>query len=198
MFYLKKSFEIDLKYFLAYLVFLFSFEMLASYIFDKNESNLAVYNLSTFFEFNFLLLFLKNILKTKSTKKIIWLILFIFNTIYIFSSLYYFLEDRYFLDYNIIAANSGSALTTLALFLFFKDFLNSNNILNYKRTLSFWIAFGLLIYYLGTIPMTSIMNSIQNISKEVVAYLFKIQIILSIFMYSCFIFGALWSQKQVK
>ena len=100
------------------------------------------------------------------------------------------------LKYNEIASISGSFSITIAIFLFFKDFINSDRILNFKKSLSFWIAVGLLIYYFGTIPITSIMNSMQSITKSEVYLLFNIQYVLVTIMYSIFIFGALWSQKK--
>ena len=196
VFYFKKSFEIDLKYFLAYLFFMFSFEMIASYVSYKGHDNLWVYNSLIFLEFNCLFLFSKEILVSKKAKKIVLKIIIIFNIIYFLANLISF--DNFLTKYNSLASISGSFLITIVLFLFYKDFLDSNRILNYKKSLSFWIAFGLLFYYLGTIPFTSIINFLSDIPLEIKLYLIKIQIFLSLFMHSCFIFGILWSRKQVK
>ena len=174
---------------------MFSFEMITYY---KVKDNLFIYNILTFLEFNCLFFFLKEILIPKSTKKNVIVIISIFNVIYISSFIYYLTIGCYFTKYNLIASISGSLLLTITLFLYFKEFLVSNDILNFKKTLSFWIAVGLLVYYLGTIPITSIINSLGNISSQDMEKLFKIQIVLSILMHSCFIFGALWSQKKVK
>jgi hypothetical protein len=106
---------------------------------------------------------------------------------------------NYLQIYNGIASISGSFIVTIAIFLFFKDFINSDKISNFKKSLSFWISSGLLIYYLGTIPITSIMNYMQSINdKAEVHFLFNIQYVLVALMYSIFIFGALWSQKKEK
>ena len=195
VFYFRKSFDLNLGYFLAYLFFMFSFEMITYY---KVKDNLFIYNILTFLEFNCLLFFLKEILIPKSIKKNVIVIISIFNIIYACSFIYYLIIGCYFTKYNLIASISGSVLLTVTLFLYFKEFLVSNEILNFKKTLSFWVAVGLLIYYLGTIPITSIINSLGNISSQDIDNLFKIQIVLSILMHSCFIFGALWSQKKVK
>lgn len=196
IFYFKKSFEIDLKYFSAYLFFMFSFEMIASYVKHKGYDNLWVYNSLIFLEFNCLFFFSREILDSKKTKKIILNIIIIFNIIYFSSNLISL--DNYLTKYNSLASISGSFLITIVLFLFYKDFLDSNRILNYKKSLSFWIAFGLLFYYLGTIPFTSIINFLSAIPREIKSYFIKIQVFLSLFMHSCFIFGILWSRKQVK
>jgi hypothetical protein len=194
VFYLKKSFEIDLKYFILYLSFLFVFETIAVYLKRNGEPNLNIYNALTFFEFNFLMLFFKNVLELKKSKKNVVIILFIFNVIYFLSL---FLED-YLGIYNTLAYMTGCVLITIVLFFFLKEFLNSDRILNYSNSLYFWITFGLLIYYLGSIPITSIINSINDSSGKVITYMYNIQSTLSILMYGCFIFGVLWSQKKVK
>lgn len=178
---------------------MFSFEMIATYVSSSlHLGNLWVYNTLTFVEFNCLFLFAMQILFSEKTKKIVLSVIVLFNIIYVFSSVYYLYEGTYLDVYNSIASISGSLLIALVLFLFYKDFLFSNEILNYKRSLTFWIAFGLLFYYLGTIPITSILNNMKGTAKEVIDYLYNIQFILVIFMYSCFILGALWSQKKVK
>lgn len=199
IFYLKKSFEINLRFFLVYLFFMFSFEMMAYYVkHGLGFYNLWVYNSLTFLEFNCLLLFVKDILVSKKTNKIVIGLIFIFNIIYFATTLYYLNEGAFLESYNSIAFISGGFLIAIALFLFYQDFLSSNEILNYKKSLSFWITFGLLLYYLGTIPITSIMNYMNGTPKVVLDSLFIIQYLLVIFMYSCFIFGAIWSQKKFR
>ena len=198
IFYFKKSFSIHLKYFLAYLFAVFSLELVSKYLYDRKHNTLLVYHLITFLEFNFLFLFFKHIIEGKLTKKLLFMTLYIFNIIYVLSSLYYMLKGDFFIKYNSIASISGSILIAIILFYFCIDFLSSNKILNYKKALSMWITFGLLVYYLGTIPITSIINLMDNIPKKEVVFLYNIQFGLSIFMYSCFIFGILWSQKKVR
>jgi hypothetical protein len=174
-----------------------SSEIIAHYVGDVLKlDNLLVYNILTYFEFNCLLFFIKEILSFKKTKKVVTAIILVFNVIYLLSTLYLCFQGNYMLKYNEIASISGSFSITIAIFLFFKDFINSDRILNFKKSLSFWIAVGLLIYYLGTIPITSIMNSMQSITKSEVYLLFNIQYVLVTIMYSIFIFGALWSQKK--
>ena len=195
--FFKELFDINLKYFTFYLVFMSSFEIIAHYVSDILElDTLLIYNILTFFEFNCLLFFIREILSFKKTKKVVTVIVLVFNVIYLLSTLYLCFQGNYMLKYNEIASISGSFSITIAIFLFFKDFINSDRILNFKKSLSFWIAVGLLIYYLGTIPITSIMNSMQSITKSEVHLLFNIQYVLVTIMYSIFIFGALWSQKK--
>lgn len=198
--YFKKSFDIKLGYFIGYLFFMLLFELTAQLVkYTLKLDNVLVYNILTFLEFNCLLLFIRGILYFMSTKKLLIGLTVAFNVIYALSTIYYIVLRNYLQIYNEIASVSGSFLVTIAIFLFFKDFINSDKISNFKKSLSFWISSGLLIYYLGTIPITSIMNYMQSINdKAEVRFLFNIQYVLVALMYSIFIFGALWSQKKEK
>ena len=120
VFYFRKSFDLNLGFFLAYLFFMFSFEMITYY---KVKDNLFIYNILTFLEFNCLLFFLKEILIPKSIKKNVIVIISIFNIIYASSFIYYLIIGCYFTKYNLIASISGSVLLTVTLFLYFKEFL---------------------------------------------------------------------------
>lgn len=197
--YFKKSFKVDLSYFLAFLFFMFIAEMTSLYLHSLDKNTTLVYHLLIFFEFNFLFLFIRSIIKSVQEKRKIVIIIYVFNFVYLISSIYYYLQNLYFLSYNSLSAIIGGVLITISLFYYFKDFLNSDEILNYKKTVTFWISIGLLIYYLGSVPITSILNNFgNNTSVEVEDYLYNLQYILVLLMYSSFIFGALWSQKQVK
>ena len=123
VFYFKKSFEINIKYFSGYLFVLFFFGVLASYLRDKIGYNLIVYNILTFFEFNLLLLFFKGILSSKSIQKTILIFIYTFNVCYVLSSLYFFFFGDYLDDYNLIASIFGSIIITIVLFLFFKYYI---------------------------------------------------------------------------
>ena len=197
-FYFRKNTEINLKYISVYLFFMFLSELLASFIAYLGYDNLWVYNSLTFIEFNCLFFFFRGIILSKRINEIVLYIVFVFNVIYLITNIYYLWLGSYLATYNSIASISGSFFISIVIFLFFRDFLYSDKILSYWRTLSFWMAFGLLVYYIGTIPITSVLNSMIGLPKKIVSYLFNIQILLTIFMYCCFITGALWSQKRVK
>jgi hypothetical protein len=108
------------------------------------------------------------------------------------------METDYYVQYNSISSASGSILMSVILFLFFRELLVSNKIVNYKRDLSFWISFGLLVYYLGSTPAVSLLNFLSKSSAIRIEDFEFIHFYLALFMQSCFIFGILWSQKKVK
>ncbi|WP_439127863.1 hypothetical protein [Polaribacter sp.] len=195
--FLLKKFDIDLKYFVAYLFSMLSFELfIISFEELLNGNSLKVYNVLTFLEFNLLLLFIKEILSVKSSRKIVNYLIIIFNLVYFITSFYYLFKGNYFSTYNSISSVSGSFIITIAVFIFFKDFINSDRILNFKKSLSFWICVGLLVYYLGGIPATLTLNAITHLKRADHLFILNINPFLALCMYSIFIFGVLWSQKK--
>ncbi len=195
--YFKKKFEVNLKFFLGFLVSMLFFELLAHFVGPfRRARNTWVYNLLTLAEFNFLLLFLKEILLFRFSKKIVKYFIIIFNIIYFLSSFYYTYKGVYLITYNSLASVSGGFIVTVAVFLFFKDFINSDRVMNLRRSLPFWISVGLLLYYLDAIPGTLMMNAFSKLEKKDIIFIKNIAPFLALVMYCVFIFGALWSQKK--
>ncbi|WP_299015773.1 hypothetical protein [uncultured Polaribacter sp.] len=112
------------------------------------------------------------------------------------SSFYYTYKGVYLITYNSLASVSGGFIVTVAVFLFFKDFINSDRVMNLRRSLPFWISVGLLLYYLDAIPGTLMMNAFSKLEKKDIIFIKNIAPFLALVMYCVFIFGALWSQKK--
>ena len=200
VFYVKKYIQTSYLYFCLYLFFMLSLDLTAYFVYDDGagRDNLHIYNLLTFLEFNMLFLFYKQISKDALTKKVIKYVSYLFNTIYIMSALYYAYYLSFWSTYNSVAAISGSILMAIVLFLFYREMLLSDKVLNFKKEHSFWITLGLLVYYLGTSPVTSLLNYLKEKSIITLDDFTVIQFCMVTFMQACFIFGILWSYKKAK
>ncbi|WP_140422749.1 hypothetical protein [Polaribacter haliotis] len=143
-------------------------------------------------------LFYRGIIQEKNTKKFLTFSFYIFNLTFLITSLYQITQGLFLTPYNSISDIIGSILISIVLILYLKEVLNSDKILDYKKTLSFWITFGLLLYYLASIPFVSIFPKMDGLSENTLDFIFNVQRVLAILMHSCFIFGILWSQKKVK
>jgi hypothetical protein len=176
---------------------MFSLDFTANILYEFDYENLYVYNVLTLIEFNILFFLYKKLSHEPLTQKLIRIGLPLFNLIWLSSTIFYIVQGQFW-KYNPVSAASGSILVSLVLVLFFREMLVSNKILNYKKDLSFWISFGLLVYYLGTTPVASLLNFLSKHSKITIYDFTSIQFYLSVFMQSCFIFGILWSQKKAK
>ncbi|MFT0156446.1 hypothetical protein VBY68_07435 [Tenacibaculum ascidiaceicola] len=66
----------------------------------------------------------------------------------------------------------------------------SNEILNYKKLLPFWVSVGLLVFHLPAIPFFSFWNYMKN--KDLFPILHSLIILMNIIIS----FGLLWSNKK--
>lgn len=194
-FFLRKKLEINnVKYFIVFLFCMFIFDVYGM-LFLKYGYNNAFYNLLSLLEFNLLFLFYKKNSENNLTKLSINRLTILYGLIYFLSSLYYGI-DVLSIRYNTIAPVFGAAFIGVVLMLYLREFLLSEKVLNYKRNVCFWITTGLLLYYLGTMPLTALFNFMKPGSSFLSLY--NILYILTIAMHSCFLIGLIWSWKRVK
>jgi len=199
IFYFKKDISTQYLYLLVYLFAMFSLDLLSYILFyHLGQGNIYVYNFLTLVEFNMLFLFYKGVSHQKLTKKVIQYGSLIFNLSYVASTGYYIYQSSFFRAYNSIATAVGSILIAIVLFLFFRELLLSDKVLNFKKELTFWITLGFLVYYLGSTPVISLLNFLSKRSIIELGNATTIQFFLGAFMHGCLIFGILWSHKRVK
>lgn len=196
------------KYFVIFLITMFSVDFSANILYEISEminyeeGNLFIYSILIFFEFNLLFFFYKRISEDIITKKLIKIFIIIFNLIFIGTTSYYVFESLFIDNYNYYAFISGSILIAIILLMFFREFLISNKILNYKKDLSFWITSGLLFYYLASVPVSLLLgySTYETVEEKNAANTnyTLIQFYVGLFMYACFLSGIFWSRKKIK
>ena len=169
------------KYFLYYLTIVIVFETIGIFLDDSK----FYYDLFIYFEFNLIALIYSLLLHKKHLKKVIVFIMIAFS---IMHTLLFFEEFYWIRKYSTIAE---AVLISSFTILYFKQLLNSNEILNYKKLLSFWISVAFLVFFLASIPFFSLyyIGLLEN--KK----LFPILHILIIVYNSCFIFGLITCRK---
>lgn len=91
-------------------------------------------------------------------------------------------------SYRLLIA--GSIATSVFSFFYLRQLLLSNEILNYKRLLSFWVSVGFLVFYLPAIPFFTLWKYMKDRD------LFFILKILIILMNLFIIYGLLCSKKE--
>ena len=195
LYYLKNRNKNGVFYFFCYLLAIVLIDYAAGIILKNGGTTLILYNCLIFLEFNFLFLFFIQIVSRKSSLQIIKLSLILFNFTYVLSIFYYGFKNIY-LIYNAISALLGSALVGCICVIYLREFLLSDKVINYKKDVTFWFTIGLLIYYIGGMPFTAIINYMKEMPE--VIDLFLIMNGLTIFMHICFIIGFIWSWKEVK
>lgn len=190
--YFKHSELKSIKFFVIYLFFTVLTEMIVFYISLKGYNTNEVYNVFGLIEFNLLFLFYNQVSKNNITRKAIVFAVIFFN---VFSFFNYWYIDFNFSLYNTIVVVIGGFLIALILFLYLREILVSEEIINYKKNIIFWITTGLLLYYLGSIPL---MTAHRFLEKGIVfSQLYTIQYVITIMLHSCVIIGIIWGLKRV-
>ncbi len=135
--------------FVLYILVIIIFDLLVRFIFVKD--NITLFNVYTFFEFNLFGLLYFQLIKGKTRLMVLKTLMISFNMVYFFC--FYF---DFYMQYTIPLEGVFNSIIVI---LFFVELLNSDEILNYKKLLSFWISVSFLIFYLTSVPFWSLYYS---------------------------------------
>lgn len=166
------------RYYLHFMVYVIITEIVAYTItFFKQYDNDFVYNIFTIVSCSFYFFWYYKLLISK--RILIYLLSFSFIVVYIIS----IIEGNFFkeiLEYPfLIGALSIVLLTSLMFVKIIKD----KESINYKKSQKFWFATGLLIFYVGYLPIPFFLNDLDAYS---ILYGFLLMV-LNILLYGCFI-----------
>jgi hypothetical protein len=112
----------------------------------------------------------------------------------------WFLDQVYLsnmnLNFDSFSYTIGNALLLIYLFIFFIKFSNSNAILHYRSSMFFWVALGLLIFYVGTFPFYGMRTTLIREYPGIFYVYWYIQFFLNYCMYSLFIVAFIWGRPK--
>ena len=186
--YFKKYRDSSDKFFVYFLWYTFLLEItgrLLEKAFGLN--NIWLYNAFTITSFLFYFYWFINILNGKTLKKIVIIFAGVF-LIVAFVSLYY----ESWLVYHKYAFIVGALFVLVLTVLHFYQLLRSDEVLEVRFKLSFWISTGLLLFYMGMIPLF-----ILSEYMRVRSFSFNVILIsLNVILYSCYIIGFIWTKKK--
>ncbi|MBT1704492.1 hypothetical protein [Chryseosolibacter indicus] len=154
--------------------------------------NNFIYNIFTSLQYVFYYVLFYNTLVNDTYKKWIraFIILFILLVIINFVWIQKLTVTVTFHSYTFTV---GAILLIITIGLFFIEILNNEKVLYFTRYLMFWISIGLLVFYTGIIPYIISLNLLpEMLSNDSLTIIF---IVLNVVMYSCFIFGFVFSKK---
>ncbi len=193
--YLKTKAFLKMRFFILYLFFMFSIDVGALILLKNGIENSFLYNILSLVEFNLLFFFYKEVSKNELTKNVSKINIILYNFIFLITSIY-FGKGVLSNTYNNLAPLFGAFQISIVLILFLREFLISEEVLSYKKNILFWITVGLLLYYLGTLPLTGVLSYMEK--NDSFQFLYHIQKLLTILMHTCFITGFLWSWNRIK
>ncbi|WP_147677484.1 hypothetical protein [Algibacter pacificus] len=144
-----------------------------------------VYNMFTVISGSFYLYWFYQIL---SYKKLI----LAFGLLFFISIVLALFQERFFLGLWRIPLTTITVLVLICSTLYFSELLNSSRVITFKTEQQFWLVTGLLIFYLGFLPLQLLMPYIKIKGAD---YLFAIML-LNIIMYGFFTISFLCLRKK--
>jgi hypothetical protein len=178
-----------LKLFLFFIAYSLTTEILGFVIGVLYEINTYPINngwilVSHFFYLFFFLSLLKSAFKRNIVKYGI-----VCYTIYTLINISFFSDYlTEFLDINSIV---GGILIVISIMIYFSELVQSDGILNLKKSMFFWISLGALFFYIGVIPVDVIAKFINfGVALRVITLL------LNLLMAGFFITGFIVSEKE--
>lgn len=138
----------------------------------------------SFVLFNSIYFFYQKIINSKESLILMTVLTCLFSVIWMSS----FVLNVSF-NYLIII---GSINTSIYVFLYLRELLLSDRIINYKKVLPFWISVSFLVFYTSSIPFFLIQKQMNNRS------FYFILNCLGVMMYTGIIYGLIWSSKEEK
>ncbi len=196
-FYYKKFKGTIYRYFLYFLLipffteFIYNIVLYWYYNYDIILFNPHIfYNFYLVTSFIFYFLFYKSISKNKRNKIIFSVLNYIFIGFIIFDII--ILKNSIFKGFRTPIIVFGGILLLITLILFLIEIINSNKIIfNISKSFIFWISTGLLLFYVGIIPIM--------ISREFLNYnetYAVILVVLNAIMYGSFVIGMIKSDTK--
>jgi len=100
-----------------------------------------------------------------------------------------------FHDSHQISYIVGGINMILFAVMYFLSILNNSKTLTIKQDLMFWISIGLLLFYVGYLPI-KLSRFYFSITVNPFLILQKVQLLLIVIMNFCFILGLVWMKKR--
>ena len=207
VYYLIKCRDFSSRYFVFFLCFTFMFEsighlttlrsndFLSFLIGTKFEKNYWLYNPFLIFNFLFYTYYFRKYIKSSKVKSVLTLSLILY---FITSILNLLLSDVYFVAYSAYSFILGSILILFVVLYYFFEVLKNDEILNFTKTLPFYVAIGALFFHLGVTPLFIYSKYYSSKSPEFVQIYRIILTTANIFMYTCYTIGFIVCLKKNK
>jgi len=187
--YSKYAYITELKVFLGFLIYSLLTELLGTYsgrilVINNNY----VYNTWNIVAFFFYAYFILSRLKSKQKRIFIWSLVGVFFIVTFINVVFYAGITRWLLVNNNIFATS---LIVIMIIMYFIELSQSDEIINFKKSLFFWICLGPFLMNLTYLPALKLVyyTSFEGAYRYIVLG-------LNIIMHLCFITGFIVSKKE--
>jgi len=199
-----RYFDTPLKYFPILLMYTFLNELLGAII-RKNDLynfvwsdfystyNVIIYNIYNivFFLYFYYVFWSYTMNEKYKNFIVIGSILFLITT-----AINWFVQS-YMFEAQAYTYVVGTVILVCCILFYFMDLRSRLGAWFFKQDLLSWISLGILIFYIGYLPIkiSRYYNTINGLTEE--PYVRRIQILLVLLMYSCFIIGFLRMRRRL-
>ncbi|WP_432411159.1 hypothetical protein [Rasiella sp. SM2506] len=188
----KKYSHTYLRFFPWLLLYVFLNEVFAEYIHEKFYTNVVQYNLyNMIFFLYFYFVFYKNAQRKQYKKYIAFA-----SVCFVLASIINLFYESFLYDPQLLAYIVGACVLIFCIILYFIEILFTPQILIVKRDLLFWVSIGLLLFYVGYIPIKVTRHFFDSDAENPFMILITVHLLLVIIMNTCFITGFLWTREK--
>lgn len=102
-------------------------------------------------------------------------------------------KDYWFSSFSYMV---GNIMLLVQVLLYFIRFIKSNELIQYRSVMMFWVATGILIFYLGSLPFYGLYNTLVKEFGVLMTVYWKIQISMACVMYIFFLIAFVWGKPR--
>jgi len=90
----------------------------------------------------------------------------------------------------------GCIFLLILILIYFARFIKSDEIIKYRTSMMFWVALGLMIFYIGAMPFFAFRTELYRQDKDFFYTYWYIQFGLNYLMYLLFIISFIWGKPK--
>ena len=180
--YFQKNVPSYLRLFPAFLLLTILVEVSATWLASHGTPSTTLYNFSSTVEFLFYMYVLREIIKNKKIKKIIFHIAWVYALLGVANVLFI----QKIANFNSISYALGCLLIAIFCIYFFFELFQMSHSVNLTLLPAFWICAGLLFYYTCSFPLYGLANFLQKVPDIITKNIQVILLLLNVFLYSSF------------
>ncbi len=189
------GFSLHLRLFSCLLGLTFLVEVTAAFLaFRLVISNTRLYNAFTLIEFWTYGYFYLYLLQAKILRRILLFFLVIFPIFWLVTVLLLFGFGKW----NSYVMIVGSFFSILFALMYYYQIITAKEILSLGTLPEFWIATGMLIFYLGALPFFGMLNYLVKHNQGIAKSLLVVYQILDTLMYALFSYAFLCRTRNTK
>jgi hypothetical protein len=184
---MQKRLPEGLRLFPFFLMFTLVVEILGWRLSEIPKNNADLYNFFSVSAFTYYMYLLMEVVYSRKAKKIILYIMSIFAVIALSNILFI----QKINSFHTMTYSIGCLLIVVISMYYFYEMLQVPRFIDLKKEPAFWIAAGLLFFYICTLPVLGVLNYLFSIPGVIARSLEQIISILNVLLYSLFTIGFL-------